>query len=402
MRRREPSLCRPLALLTLGLIATVCPADTVELRGGGHLTGEVDRTSEEGILIINVDDEVTIRVKESRVLRVIDSDQLNKYREFAGQAGNDANRHYQLARWILGQRYFPGDASLYKTYHMERAIELDPDHKEARASLGYKDENGEWIKTSDLMRKRGMVQSGGWKLPEQVADERLAKDAETKAKQWNRDLALMLRAIDKPDTVQKIRDIKDPLAAGAIATQLNEPRVQQPQKLRLLWVKLLGGFKNDVSVRALVYCGIEDSDVVVRESALEELKKFGSDSAVATYLPMLKSKSNKQVNRAARALSWFPDPELAMTYVDALETTHIKTVGGGPATNAGFTQDGSGSFSTGGGKPKQIPYNVRNPAVLALLTKIEPEENYGMNEDAWRRHFARQRNAYHGDLRRDK
>ena len=72
-----------------------------------------------------------------------------------------------------------------------------------------------------------------------------------------------------------------------------------------------------------------------------------STSAVATYLSYLKKNDNQLVNRAARALSYFPDPELALTYVDALVTEHKHTVASGGGTQAGFSPDRGGSFSTG-------------------------------------------------------
>jgi hypothetical protein len=114
---------------------------------------------------------------------------------------------------------------------------------------------------------------------------------------------------------------------------------------------------------------------------------------------MLKSNNNGLVNRAAQALSWFPDPELALTYIDALVTTHTKESAPGPGMQAGFG-DGGGTFSMGGKKTVETTTRT-NPAVLSLVKAIEPSVDHGYDEQAWQLHFAGKRTAFSGDLRRD-
>ena len=114
---------------------------------------------------------------------------------------------------------------------------------------------------------------------------------------------------------------------------------------------------------------------MIREAALDQLVNYGAGSAVATYLPCLTKNDNVLVNRAARGLAWFPDPELAMNYVDALVTTHKTEQAPSSAINAGFG-DGGGGLQTGG-KKKVYVQTRKNPAVLALLQAIEPDVDYG-------------------------
>ncbi|MFK8114157.1 MAG: HEAT repeat domain-containing protein [Rubripirellula sp.] len=412
---------RPLliAALLLSPIAVV-RADTIEISGGGNLEGVVQRKA--GATIITVDDEIQVAVRgKSRVLRVIDSDQLAAYRQMVAKVGNtDAELHYKLGIWCVskdekGRRNVPGDSQHYKRYHMERAIALDPDHANARASLGYKKEKGDWVLTSELMRDRGMIKTGsGWELPELVALEESADLTDVDVKKWRREVALLTKNVLRggqskrdikriQDSMASLKAIKDPLAASAIAFQLKFSREQgnQPQSLRLLWVRLLGSFRNSPSVQALVLAGIAENDETIREAALDSLVEYGSSSAVATYLPLLKPPTdNKTINRAARALTWFPDPELALTYVHALVTTHIE-IGPPPAgMNAGFGDQGSSGMSQGG-KPTRIERKLMNPAVLTLLKTVETEADYGYDERAWRQYFADKRSKFAGDLRRD-
>ena len=395
-----------IAIFFPGLPAGFLAADTVQITGG-HVAGKVERQPD--FVIVEVDDEIQVAIRGARVRSVVTSDQLRPYRDRAQQAGNDAERHYQLAIWCATGDNVPGKSQHYKRFHMQRAVQLDPEHVHARASLGFKKHEGAWILTSQLMRDRGMVLSGGhWEPVEAVALEGARDTTNVEVKRWIKEISrltgvVLRNSAKSPESFETLKGIKDPRAASAIARQLKQSRQKgtQSRALRLLWVKLLGSFKNSESVKALVAAGIDEKDEVVREAALDQLVHYGGSSASATYLQMLKSNDNKLVNRAARALTWFPDPELALTYIEALVTTHKKVISaGGPGMSAGFTNDGGGGLSTGSKPIEQID-QLPNPAVLTLVKTVEPDADYGYDEEAWQQHFARKRTAFSGDLRRD-
>ncbi|MDB4679002.1 HEAT repeat domain-containing protein [Rhodopirellula sp.] len=394
----------------IGLIFTGDPtnavlADTVEISGGGHLTGEINR--QDDFVVIKVDDDIQIAIPASRVQRVVNSDQLAVYRKAAETAGNDAELHYQLALWCVRSDQVEGEIQKYKNYHMERAVALDPDHSKARAALGFTQENGRWVKTDQLMLERGMIPStGGWDLPEASAIADFQDALNVDARKWTREVkrlvAVVLRGSSKaPEALASLRAIEDPLAAGAIAQELLESREKgtQSRQLRSLWVGLLGKFRNMTSVEALVRAGLEESDDVIREAALTELVEYGSDSAIATYVQYLTSNDNKTVNRAARCLTWFPETERAITYIKSLVTTHQQEVGATPGMQVGFGESGGG-LQMGG---KQTPRVERrtNPSVLTLVQSVIPEVDFGYDEKAWLNYIASQRSNYSGDLRRD-
>ena len=384
-------------------LATV-RADSVELSGGGHLTGQVNRNAD--TVIVRVDDEIQVALPASRVRRVVDSDELQTYLAKKAQAGDDAESHYQLAIWCVTGGNVPGDSQRYKRYHLQRAVELDADHTKARAGLGFKKQDGKWVRTSDLMRGRGMItRAGRWELPESVAIEDYQDNTNVDAKLWLKEVKRLVATVQRnsskaPEAVAALQAIDDPLAATAIAEQLHESRSKQSRALRLMWVKLLGRFRNSVSVEALVKAGLVEDDQTVREAALDELVNYGASSAVATYLPYLKKNDNKLVNRAAQGLSWFPNPELALTYVDALVTSHKTEQAPSSAMNVGFG-DGGGGMQMGG-KKKVFVEQKMNPSVLSLIKLIEPEVDHGYDEQAWLEHFASKRTAFSGDLRRDR
>lgn len=411
-----------LSITISSLTADSSLADSVELAGSGHVTGAVVRKGDH--VIVSVDDEIQVAFPSSRVSRIVDSSHLQKYRSLAAQAGDDAAAHYQLARWCKAQGNVPGLSHVYTRFHMERAVELDPNHAEARASLGYTKDGGKWILQSELMRNRGMIFKGGrWVIPEASSLEESVDASDKESKLWVREIAKRVKIVMKGDrsdnrkyasALNELREIDDPLAAPAIAAQFEKSRGfngrdTQPAALRALWITLLGRLKTSASVRALVKAGIEEPDAFLREMALTQLLEYGSGTAISNYLRTMRDpkSSNGLINRAARALAFFPpDQELAMSYINSLVTTHTRTVAPQGNTNATFGGPGTGNsgglggFSTGS-KPLVFESTQNNPSVLSLVKKTVPEVDFGYDEVKWRNYLADQKLRYSGDLRRD-
>ena len=305
---------------------------------------------------------------------------------------------------------------------MQRAVELNPNHAEARASLGYTKDEGKWVLKTDLMRSRGMIFKGGrWVIPEAASLEESVDESDKESKLWIREIAKLVKVVLKgnrsenrkyDEALAELKAIKDPLAANAIAQQFEKSQgngsrgsESQPLQLRRLWVTLLGRFKTSASVRALVKAGIDEPDPDLREMALGQLLQYGSGTAIANYKrTMLASKSsNDLINRAARALSFFPaDRELAMQYINALVTTHTKQTAPSGNMNATFGGGGGGMGGmTSGSKPTIESSRKTNPSVLTLVKKTVPEVDFGYDEVKWRNYLADQKLSFSGDLRRD-
>jgi hypothetical protein len=399
-------------LLAIGCVVlppSLVRADTVELYGSGQVAGKVLKDEPNGkppFVLLQLDEQLKIAIPKSRVQRITTADELAAYRANVVKAGEDPEKQYQLAIWCETNRLFPQGR-----YHMRRTVALDPDHSKARASLGYvKSKQGKWILYAQQQRNRGLISVGSrWKLPEAVALERMQDEANVTAKKWIREIARLRSAVVRggskgAEALEAIKAINDPLAADAAAKELKDSRGNKTQSaaLRMTWVKLLERFRNTSSVRALTLAGIEEPDNIIREAALEALQQYGASSAVATYVPMLNPKkySNKTVRTALRALSFFPDRELAMTYIEALVTVHLENPTPGPGISAGIGNNGGSGLSMGG-KNKPEPKQYRNSGALTLLKMVEPGVDYGFDQQAWREHFAAQLTTFAGDLRRD-
>jgi len=377
-------------------------AGTVELSGGGFLAGQVrqvDKNSADYV-IVQVDPEMSVAVAGVHVRRAIEDPELAEYRARV-QKATTAENHYELSRWCK-------QANLLHQaqYHLNRAVDIDPDHKRARAALGYVRHEGEWISYAVLKRSQGLVQdkTGRWVIPELLVSRQQADDTERQAKQWIRELGrLQTRAMrGDAEAMAEITAIDDPLASEAVARELQRSRNNSSSNrtLRMTYLRLLGRFRTSAAVAALVEAGLRESDPMVREEALRLLSEYGYQSAVATYLPMLKSNQPSTVKSAARALLNFPDAELAFEYIDALTTTQTirQQIGGG--TQAGFSNSGGAGLSNGS-RMVERKRTVQHPEVLGLLKEIAPGVDFGYDKTAWRRYFSDLRSSAPASLRRD-
>ncbi len=398
--------------LASGFMATICSlpwgaastlADTVEIRGGGQLSGSLKRLDVEKtpFVVVELDDKIRVAVPASQVGHVAAEENLAEYRQQAAKVGEDADQHYELARWCKEKLLLAQNK-----HHLQRTISLDPNHAKARAALGFVEQDGKWIRYSQQQRSRGLIPvSGKYRLPEEVALMESRDAVNLDSKRWSREIAKLraayMRGGDKGgEALMTLQAIRDPLAAYAIADELIKGAASQPQALRMMWVDQLTMFANRPAMEALVRVGLDDPNAAVREHALEALQKISPATAIANYLPRLKSNDNEVVKRAARALSYFPDPEIALALVDALITEHKTVIPASSNTNAGFGGDGSQGLSYGSKAQVRVD-KIENPLVLSLLQQIEPDVNYGYNELRWRMHFAARLSSYQGDMRRD-
>ena len=60
--------------------------------------------------------------------------------------------------------------------HLERILELDPNHADARTALGFRQKDGKWMNRDDVMAARGLVMyEGRYVTPQQVELMRAAE-----------------------------------------------------------------------------------------------------------------------------------------------------------------------------------------------------------------------------------
>jgi hypothetical protein len=384
----------------------VLAVDVAELRLGGTLDGRI-RPQEQGghrFYMVDMEEGLRLAVPASEVRRVRGEDEtMEAYRARLETTPDEAEAQWELARWCRSVNLLPQSER-----HMRRVIDLDTDHAQARAALGFARHQGQWIEHRLLQQQRGMIRSAGkWSVPEDVAVQRMNDEADVAAKRWVRRLAQLRSQAARggergAEAMAQIRGIDDPAAAGAVAKQLQDPRAarSEPLETRLLWVEILGRLRTPAAVEALARTGLDDASIRVREACYDQLEEYGKGLAIRFYLSRLKSSNNAVVQRAGTALSYLNDPEIALSLVEALITEHKEVIPPGQGLNVGFSADGGGGLSTGS-QARVINHPINNPSVLAALREIEPEVNYQYDKMRWRQHFAEKLTSYSGDMRRD-
>jgi hypothetical protein len=381
--------------------------DVAELRFGGSLRGEIRQYSAEDKQgqLIRISDGLFMAVPDVEVRRVrADDAALEEYRRLAAAAPQTAEAQWELSRWCNAQRL-----TAQKQRHLERTIELDPNHGPARQELGYEPRGNGWVLRTALRRGRGLVRDGGkWRFAEEVISLRGADEQMAARKDWLRTLSGLKTQVLRggprgQDAANQIRNIADPAADEAVTAEFKDvsDRAQFP---RHMWLEILGRLRTSISVNTIVQAALNDPSPSIRERAYELLNEYGKYQAVPYFVSLLKDQNNAVVRSAARALTEVNDPEIVLDLVDALVTQHREERAPGNEMNIGMSRDGSGGLGgmQMGGKKVVINHDIRNPEVLTALLELVPEDvNFQYDEDRWRMYFANLMSPRPGDLRRD-
>lgn len=386
-------------------------ADVFYLQGGGELRGtplsatnaeSTDRTirTVTGIVITLPADQIE-RVETQRPVEL-------EYERLRVAAPDTIPGHMQMADWARDN-----GLDQQREAHLNRIIELDPDHAVARGLLGYSRQNGKWYTREELMTERGWVQfEGRWMLPhkrqlivERRKNDQSEKEWFQKLKRW-RDWLTTDRAQQAADS---IRAVNDPFAVKALQRRLYE----EPQpEIRVLYLQALANINTPDATLVLVDEALEDPVEEVRLTALDHLKRQQHPEVIKRFISKLDSKDNVIVNRAAVGLRHMDNPAAIPALVDSLFTTHKYQVvtsggGGGPGNistafgsgSGGLGGNGGGGLSVGGG-PTIVSQQLRNPEVLNSLVELSGV-NFDFDQRAWKAWLASRRQPDSINTRRD-
>ena len=290
--------------------------------------------------------------------------------------------------------------------HLERIIQLDPDHAAARSALKYVKSQGEWVTREEMMGDKGMMKyQGRWCSPQEIQlqeEERRAKLATLNWVKRMKRLRDVLNSKNVAEAVAEIREIRDPLAVPALAKYLS---ANEPRALKLLIIETLEQIPTSPSLKALVQVSLHDPDQEVRLSSLDSIVRMSNGSdAVNLYIVALQSKDNQEINRAASGLQALGDPLAIEALFDALVTEHKFKIVSQPAgsTSATFPSGGGGGggMNFGNSGPKTFRKYFKNPAVLMALVKLT-NQNYSYEVNDWKRWYASRQRAAGFSARRD-
>jgi hypothetical protein len=391
-----------LPLLWAG-VGNAARADVIELANGGRIEGRIVEGGGDAVNYVIETSAGRVTVARGQVKRVeAASDAEKEYEALARTAPNTAEAHWKLYEWCRDNKLRD-----LAQQHLTRLLALEPDHAQARAILGFKKLDGEWMTQDQIMASRGMVRyEGRYLAPQQVELLERQKEAKAAYLDWRKELDRLRRALlnDRyPDRAaeahKQIVAIRDPLAADPLVALLRKEK--DPALLRL-WLEVASQLDAQSVVSLLVEFSLFHEIAEVRYQSLDYLIQSGRPGLAAPYLRHLSSTDNEIVNRAASALSQIGDPDAIGPLIDVLITTHKVQVGSGDPgqMSVGMSSSGGMSMGMGGGaKSRNVP--IRNPDVLTALVSLTGINDFEYDQVAWRNWLSAQSRQLRVDLRRD-
>ncbi len=362
-------------------------ADLLILKTGGRLEGVLANPDQdprtEYIIRLDTGGEVTLAADQVEQF-LPTSEAQRRYKALLKRMPPTADGNWRMSEWC-------GDKGLKdeRKLHLEKVLEFDPNHAQARRALGYSFLGGEWVRQADYMRRRGYeLYQGRWRLLQDIELDQKREREDLAIKEWTKNIKRWRGWLGKKYDAQgweNILAIEDPLAAASIAGLLQDeadPRVIQT------YIRVLGKLRTPVATRSLIQVVLGPAPDELRQLALDQLENYGADTAIDAFIIKLESPENLVIRRAALGLIRLQHERAIRPLIDALVTEH-KIQLGGNSDQISTAFNGSGSGGTGGigfgsgGGPKVVIKQVQNREVLDALLQVADGANYQFDQVAW-------------------
>jgi hypothetical protein len=397
--------CRQaLCLVVLVLSQAIAQADVLHLRKGGRVEGEVLNADEypRKHYIIQTPSGVRLTLAAEEVEHmVLLTPEEEEYERLRRATPDTADGHWKLVEWCTQRRML-----VDRKHHLEKVIEHDPNHAQARQILGYQLIDGQWQTRADIMESRGyQYYEGTWRTPQDIALREARKAREEAELEWKSKLRHCHAALVGNDPAraaeaeQLLLSATDEHAAPALVDLIASERVPE---IRKLLIDALAGNPSATASIALLELALADVDPEIRVRAADALLERKHPDLVRHLAKSLKSNVNEEVNRAATLLAALEYDSAISPLIDALVTRHRYKIGpDNPQVSAGFSPGRGGGLRYGGGGPKIVEQPVENHDVLAALVKLSGGENFEFNVFLWRRWYASTLRVEPVSMRRD-
>jgi hypothetical protein len=287
-----------------------------------------------------------------------------QYREKLTRYGDDEAGQWALAEWCREQ-----GLDRQRRQHLQRLLELAPDHLAARLALGYAQVHGRWLTQEEAMREQGYVlYRGKWRLSQQVELMEAQRRRELAERQWYRQLfhwRIDLSTERHDQAIAGILAVRDPYAVPGATFLL---RHEESRPLKLLWINALANIESPEALGVLVDVVLQDPDLEVAHSCLDRLVKIRSPLVQQRFLESLRHERNEYVNRAGLALGRLGEKSAVNSLIDALITVHMVRLNRVRYDEPIFV--------------KFVP--MENRDVLAALKGLTATSGYGFDQLAWK------------------
>jgi PBS lyase HEAT-like repeat-containing protein len=377
-------------------LARSAAADTFLLESGGQVEGQWINHDEQPLTqyVVRTKAGVTVSLQPLQVrehVRPLPAEA--EYERIAPTFRDTVEEQWTLAQWCGQHRL-----EALRRRHLERVIELEPNHRQARALLGYAFVGGQWVTKEGHHREEGYeLYRGRWRRPQEIELLERKSKRELLEKEWLARLQRWRKLLDTDkahQASQSIRAIDDPLAVRPLSDMFRRERVRA---VKTLYADVLANINSRESVAFLIQASLNDADVEIFYYCLNKLVGLQVPRLADEYIDSLRDSNNERVNRAAAALAQIGDRAAVSPLIDALMTVHQRVLPGKPgmspdATAATFGSDGSATFSKNEGPQVQI-VRVQNPQVLEALRKLSGESGFGFDQQQWRYWYNQEKQA---------
>ncbi len=333
---------------------------------------------------------------------------LLTYRKIAPRYADNVEAQWQLAEWCREQ-----GLDDQRQRHLQRIIQLDPDHVQARHGLGYTQVGSRWLTREQWLKEQGYVYyRGKWRLSQEVDLMEAASQRQRTQREWTTRLQRWRDAIvsdRSPETAEQFKQIRDHHAVPGLVQLATKEKLFP---LKQLYIQALGNINHRSALMALINLSMNDDDLETFHACVDQIARLQSPLATAIYIDGLKSSNNMRVNRAAFVLGRLGDQSAIAPLIDALVTTHkvqpqqipgqASGVNGLPiSTTFVNTPPGQlggrkncntsrllppvqGTVFSPTGQPQVVSVRVPNQEVLSALDRLTGGANFGFDQEAWR------------------
>lgn len=378
-------------------------ADSFVLSNGGQVEGTLLNTTEtprtKYVIRVNSGGEITLnrnQVAEMRRTRPAELEYTKHRPDYPDTVEG---------QWALSELCRTMQLHEQRVRHLERVIELDPEHAKARLALGYQKKDGEWKTRDEIFQDQGMVKddSGRYRVPQQIEDIKRKREQEKIRKEWFKKIGLWRRWLDgerSQEAQAQFAKINDPMAVDALKRELKDEPVEA---IRKMYIESLARIGSPEAWDALIILSLDDEEDEIRLTCLDYLEKQTGTRATSTYIKRLKSKENYMINRAAECLARMKDPNAINPLIDVLVTLHSVQIQQ-PQGNMNPTFSNGpqgGGFTFGNNAPKFENREFQNASVRDALASLTGQD-FGYDRQAWKRWLASQKRTQNVDARRER